>query len=126
MKAAKLLTIPIHIYVGVFLGLFLTHADMFLAKKGWLYIPPTWMFILLILPIIYMVIAQDLLLGEFKTLIIYKKNKLFILPFVFTIIIAVIWSIHPNANWQKDGKHIFIFVYALNLPNWIDKSRALF
>lgn len=107
MKIPKIKTILVHIYLSGFLSLFITHADMWLAKRELLNTQPTLLFLLLSLPIVIFIFFTKLS----SLLEIYSKNILVILPFCLLVISSLYGGFLSFSNEGDQYKYVFLFIY---------------
>ncbi len=95
--------------VGLFLISF-TQADRLLGKAGLLPLKPSWIFLLIALPLAGCALLRDFSSsrGGRRTVALLVGSMPVVIPFAAIAAIALLWSMHPTANWSRNGLHILL------------------
>jgi O-antigen ligase len=97
------------VFVAAVLFPVLTGADSYLYKSGFL--PPLPSFFLL-LTLFIPVLFKSLVINEEQELFrVYRNTGWLTFPFGMLVLVILLWGIHQGANWDYNGRIIYIDLY---------------
>jgi O-antigen ligase len=89
-------------------------ADSWMYEQGYLRIPYPSFFLLLIvlIPLLLKNLTKDKGLGILR---VYQNTTRISVPFGLVAFIAIVWGLHPDAEWADNGRKIFFNAYHVAL-----------
>jgi O-antigen ligase len=96
-------------FVVVALFPVLTGADTYFFEMGLL--PPYPSFVLLFTIFIAVLIKSLVANGGQELFGIYRNTVWITVPFGMLVVVSLVWAMHPGANWDENGRIIFMDLY---------------
>ncbi len=90
-----------------------TQTDRLLGRVGLLPVGPVWLFLLVGVPLAGCAVAWDLSAPRNgrQILGLIAGALPVIVPFAALVAVALLWSLHPTANWSEGGHHILLLPF---------------
>ena len=107
------LQLPAKLYTAGVLIFIITSLDIYLGRNEVLPVAPVGLCLFLLLTLTGYIFSREIALYSLmsKTIYVYHHNVSVIVPFIIIVILSLVFSFLPTANWEDNGKFVFLPLY---------------